>query len=435
MRNVALILWREYRTRVRKRSFVLLTLLAPLGMGLLILLPLLLVNLEMDPQRIWVQDESGWFTDLRDTAGIRFVTAPPGLPADTAEALYAAAGFDALLRIPPPRDGRVLGLELLSPRQVSIATKYYIESALESALERENLRRMGLERRELQVRPDVELETGITGQGRQRQEGSAFAATVVGYFLGFAIYVVLLIYGTMVMRGVMEEKGNRIVEVIITSVRPFELMLGKILGIGAVGLTQFTVWTLLGLLIQLGTAALFADQLETFREITRQGGEVGATRELERLAKAYASFQGLPVLRLFGVFAFYFLGGYLLYSALFAAVGALSGDDGGDSQLYLFPVTLPIFLSIVVMIIVIQQPNSALAFWASIFPLSSPIVMPARMPFIGVFNGEVLLSMVLLVVGFLLATAGAARIYRTAILMYGKKIRPREVWRWLWYRG
>ena len=435
MRKIVLIIWREYITRVRKPSFLALTLLAPMGMALIILMPLLLFNLDIDPQRILVQDDSGYFGDLHDTAGIRFDYADEHLAfaADSLEAIYDALGYNALLRIPAFEAGNPVGLSLEAPSQVSMATKYAIESALEEAIEAENLRRLGLTRNDIQVRPDIELETGISGSNHQQQGGSAMAATVVGYIMGFAIYVVLLIYGTMVMRGVMEEKSNRIVEVIITSVKPFQLMMGKILGIGAVGLTQFSVWVILGLVIQVITGVLFADELDQLHAIT-QGQAGQSSRDMQRLAQAYASLEGLPVLRLFAVFSFYFLGGYLLYSALFAAVGSLASDDGGDSQLYLFPVTLPIILSIVVMIIVIQQPHSKLAFWASIFPLSSPIVMPARMPFIGVLNGEVALSMALLVLGFLAATAFAARIYRTGILLYGKKIAPGEVWRWLWHR-
>lgn len=342
-------------------------------------------------------------------------------------------GYTAFLYIPKVKPGDPTGLELMAPRQVSMATKYYVESALESSIERINLERLGLDKQELKVRPDIELETGITGKGRMRRPGSAFAATVVGYFMGFAIYVVLLIYGTMVMRGVMEEKSSRIVEVIITSVKPFQLMLGKILGIGAVGLTQFSVWMVLGALVQGLLGLVFAEELHQFQMISQQDGlETG--REMERMAKAYSSFGDLPVLRLFAVFSFYFLGGYLLYSALFAAVGSLTSDDGGDGQLYVFPVTLPIILSIILMIFVIQHPNSRLAFWASIIPLSSPIVMPARMPFIGVLNWEVALSMGLLVLGFIASTALAARVYRTGILLYGKKIHPGEVWRWLWHR-
>jgi ABC-2 type transport system permease protein len=431
MDKVWLIIKREYITRIRKRSFLVLTLLTPLGMAMIILLPLLLYNLEGETQRILVKDDSGYFGNLKDTTGIYFGFEKTELDRDSLESLYEDLGYTAFLYIPNVKPGNPVGLELMAPRQVSMAAKYYIESALESSIEQINLKRLGLDKQDLKVRPDIDLETGITGKGRLRHEGSAFAATVVGYFMGFAIYVVLLIYGTMVMRGVMEEKSSRIVEVIITSVRPFQLMLGKILGIGAVGLTQFSVWMVLGLLVQLFLGLAFSEELNHFQMISQQDG-VETSRQMERMAQAYASFNGLPFLRLFAVFSFYFLGGYLLYSALFAAVGSLTNDDGGDGQLYIFPVTLPIILSIIVMIFVIQHPNSRLAFWASIIPLSSPIVMPARMPFIGVLNWEVALSMGLLILGFIASTALAARVYRTGILLYGKKIRPGEVWRWLW---
>ncbi len=433
MHKVWLIIKREYITRVRKRSFLLLTLMTPLGMAMVILLPLLLFNLEGETQRILVKDESGYFGNLKDTTDIVFRFEKSELSRDSLETLYEELGYTAFLYIPDVTPGNPEGMELMAPRQVSMATKYYLESALESSIERINLQRLGLDREDLKIRPDIDLETGITGKGRQRHEGSAFAATVVGYFMGFAIYVVLLIYGTMVMRGVMEEKSSRIVEVIITSVKPFQLMLGKILGIGAVGLTQFSVWMVLGATVQVLLGLVFSEQLHQFQMISQQDGLEGS-HQMERLAKAYASFEGLPVLRLFAVFSFYFLGGYLLYSALFAAVGSLTNEDGGDGQLYVFPVTLPIILSIILMIFVIQRPNSQLAFWASIIPLSSPIVMPARMPFIGVLNWEVALSMGLLVLGFIASTALAARVYRTGILLYGKKIRPGEVWRWMWRR-
>ncbi|MFT7587832.1 MAG: ABC-2 type transport system permease protein, partial [Limisphaerales bacterium] len=152
-----------------------------------------------------------------------------------------------------------------------------------------------------------------------------------------------------------------------------------------------------------------------------------------QLAKAYELFNGLPFFRLIFVFIFYFIGGYLLYSALFAAVGSLVNDDGGDVQMYTFPVMLPIIISIILMMVVIQQPHSSLAFWASIFPLTSPIVMPARVPFLNGFSWELILSMVLLVIGFISATWFAGRVYRTGILLYGKKPSPKEIWKWLWY--
>ena len=204
MDKVWLIIKREYITRIRKRSFLVLTLLTPLGMAMIILLPLLLYNLEGETQRILVKDDSGYFGNLKDTTGIYFGFEKTELDRDSLESLYEDLGYTAFLYIPNVKPGNPVGLELMAPRQVSMAAKYYIESALESSIEQINLKRLGLDKQDLKVRPDIDLETGITGKGRLRHEGSAFAATVVGYFMGFAIYVVLLIYGTMVMRGVME---------------------------------------------------------------------------------------------------------------------------------------------------------------------------------------------------------------------------------------
>jgi ABC-2 type transport system permease protein len=436
MHKIGLIVWREYLTRIRKRSFLLLTLLTPVAMTLVILLPLLLYTMQSEPQVILVKDDSRLFQNLKDTSGIRFVLADTSLSLDTLEQLYEELGYSALLYIPGSvTSGSPMGLELMAPRQVSMSALYYIERSLESTLEQYNMQRLGIKRQTLPVRPNIDLDTSITGKGFARRPSSALAATVVGYLMGFSIYVVLLIYGTMVMRGVMEEKSSRIVEVIITSVSPFQLMLGKILGIGAVGLTQFAAWIALGSLAQFVLGLSFADQLSNLQTLSHtDDGAPPSASQLEGIMRLYVGFGSLPVLRLLAVFGFYFLGGYLLYSALFAAVGSLSSDDGGEGQLYIFPITLPIVLSIILMVFVIQRPQSSLAFWTSLFPLTSPIIMPARMPFIGLFNWEVGLSMVLLILGFLAATALAARVYRTGILMYGKRIRPGEVWRWMWHR-
>jgi ABC-2 type transport system permease protein len=436
MNKIGLIIWREYLTRIRKRSFLLLTLLTPVAMTLVVLLPLLLYNMRSESHVVLVKDDSNLFLHLKDTSGIRFVQADSSLSRDTLEQIYEQLGYSAFLYIPgSATGGSPAGLELMAPRQMSMSAIYYMERSLENTLEQYNMQRLGIKKQTLPVRPDINLDTSISGKGLARRQGSALAATVVGYLMGFAIYVVLLIYGTMVMRGVMEEKSSRIVEVIITSVTPFQLMMGKILGIGAVGLTQFAAWMVLGSLGKVLLGMSFAEQFSSLQSLpTADSRMPDSSVELEGILRLYIGMGNLPVLRLLAIFGFYFFGGYLLYSALFAAVGSLSSDDGGDGQLYIFPITLPIVLSIILMVFVIQRPHSSLAFWSSLFPLTSPIIMPARMPFIGLFNWEVGLSMVLLILGFLGATALAARVYRTGILMYGKRIRPGEVWRWMWHR-
>ena len=233
----------------------------------------------------------------------------------------------------------------------------------------------------------------------------------------------------MVMRGVMEEKSSRIIEVIISSVKPFQLMMGKIVGIGLVGLTQFVAWGFLITILNIIIGILFAGQLSDLQQVSASGGEV----EMNAITEAMQSMQNIPIGYYLSMFIIYFLGGYFIYASLFAAIGSLAGDEEGDVQTFAFPVTMLILVSIFIMMAVVQQPHTPLAFWASIIPLSSPIVMPALIPF-GVPTWQIVLSIVLLFGGFIFTTFLAGRIYRTAILMYGKKIKVKEVFKWMFYK-
>ncbi len=247
-------------------------------------------------------------------------------------------------------------------------------------------------------------------------------AYAVGYASSFAIYIIILIYGTMVMRGVSEEKTNRVAEIIISSVKPFQLMMGKIVGIGAVGLTQFLIW---GILLLVFVSGLF---LLVPSHLLQQ-----ATGAQSAAAPITLHTSGLNLPLVICCFVFYFLFGYLFYASLFAAVGSAVNEDAQDNQSLLLPVTMPIVLAIVIMMNAITEPTGALATWASMIPFFSPVVMMARIPF-GVPGTvpwwELGLSMLLLLAGFLLTTWVSAKIYRTGILMYGKKISWKEMWRW-----
>ena len=238
-------------------------------------------------------------------------------------------------------------------------------------------------------------------------------------------------YGTMVMRGVMEEKTSRIIEVIISSVKPFQLMMGKILGIGLVGLTQFVAWGFLITILNIILGGVFGGQIAEMQNVSAaQGGDP----DMLVITQAYESLSAHPVYYYLLIFLTYFLGGYFIYAALFAAIGSLAGDDDTDVQMYAMPVTLLILASIFIMMSVVQQPHTPLAFWASIIPFTSPVVMPALVPF-GVPTWQLLLSIGTLIGGFIFTTFIASRIYRTGILMYGKKIKFREVVKWMFYKG
>lgn len=266
---------------------------------------------------------------------------------------------------------------------------------------------------------------GIPGNILENQptndDGPKSIAYAIGYASSFAIYIIILIYGMMVMRGVAEEKTNRVAEVIISSVRPFQLMMGKIVGIGAVGLTQFLIWIMLLLIFASGLLLLAPADL--LREATATNDSVPLNLQTPGT--------NLPLIIF--CFVFYFLFGYLFYASLFAAVGSAVNEDAQDNQTLLLPVTMPIVLAIVIMTIAINDPTGDLATWTGLVPFFSPVVMMARIPF-GVPNvvpwWELGLSMFLLVAGFLLTTWISAKIYRTGILMYGKKISWKEMWRW-----
>lgn len=254
------------------------------------------------------------------------------------------------------------------------------------------------------------------------------------------IYFFIFMYGIQIMRGVIEEKTSRIVEIIISSVKPFQLMMGKIIGIALVGLTQFSLWIILSMgIYAVAMAAISSDSVANMvnTEQMMQGEQMNemtkAASSTDLEAQISGMLQQIPIAKLLISFLFYFLGGYLLYGAFLAAIGS-AVDNEADSQQFMMPVTIPLIFSFVVAGTVMDNPDGALAFWLSIIPITSPVIMMVRIPF-GVETWELLLSMALLVLGFLGATWMAAKIYRTGILMYGKKITYKELWKWLSYKG
>ena len=379
MNKTLLIIQREYITRVRKKSFIIFTLLGPVFFLLISLLPILISNANKSDQHILVKDDSGLIPALPDTAGLYFTYKYQSIPVNTLKTDYSTIGegYDAFLYIPAMQPDAPYGIEIYSNEQVSLTTKLYIESIIADKLETINLQQHDLDKNILlKLRPKVDIDDKVTS-GESQKEGNAAIASAFGFGMGFIIYIVLLIYGTMVMRGVMEEKSSRIIEVIISSVKPFQLMMGKIVGIGLVGLTQFVAWGFLITILNIIIGVLFAGQLSDLQQTSASGGEV----EMNAITEAMQSMQNIPIGYYLSMFIIYFLGGYFIYAALFAAIGSLAGDEEGDVQTFAFPVTMLILVSIFIMMAVVQQPHTPLAFWASIIPLSSPIVMPALIPF------------------------------------------------------
>ena len=435
MNKTWLIISREYITRVRKKSFLLMTVLGPLFFALIMVLPIILTQWSGGEQTILVVDESDLLGALPDTTDIYFQLDKSGKTLETLKAdIYANnSSYDALLYMPPTSSEQPRGIMLYSKEQMGITTRMYIEQVIADRMEQINLENRNLSYEDLlSIRPKIFIQDKVLSENTQEQDANILAATGLAYVMGFLTYIALLIYGSMVMRGVMEEKTSRIVEVMISTVKPFQLMVGKIIGIGAVGLTQFFIWGVLLVGVQLALPLVLGDQLTAMQDQAAMSG--GGNAETAELARTMEGIANMPLGRILWVFLVFFLGGYFLYASLFAAVGSLVSDEESEVQMYSFPLTMLILVSIFIATAVIQQPGTRLAFWASIIPLSSPIVMPALIPF-GVPGWQLALSIAMLILGFLGSSWIAGKIYRTGILMYGKKIRWRELWRCVMYKN
>lgn len=434
MKKVWIIIQREYLSRVLTKSFLLSTILAPVGFIVLIVATVWVNSMGSSEKRIAVIDESGIFKDMRfpdaEDKSVYFF-----YPDEDFESLYANiqqngndAKFDALLRIPAEFDvmkpNRV-GVQLFTADRPGLFMKQYLNEIISDAVRKKKLEKLSIDN-EIIEKLNEEIVINYTSGLGNEKAGFTELASVIGYLIGFIVYIALFVYGSMTMRGVKEEKTNRIIEVLISSVKPFQLMLGKIVGIGMVGLTQFVLWAVLIFLSNILVAIVLGISLSgnNFTPPATASGDVNI-EELRMLMSHISEIRFLPLTL---TFLFFFVGGFLLYGALFAAVGAAINDDS-EMQSLTLPVSLPIIISIILLGKVIGEPDGNIAFWASIIPFSSPIVMPSLMAFQPPL-WQVLLSALLLVGGFLLTTWFAARVYRIGILMYGKKVSIKELLKW-----
>tara|TARA_Y100001978_G_C23696665_1_gene437996 strand:- start:2379 stop:3641 length:1263 start_codon:yes stop_codon:yes gene_type:complete len=419
MDKIWLIIKREYLVRIRKKSFIIMTLLGPLLMLLVMLLPIYLTNQTQTERTIAISEQDfDLFNKLKNTDYINFVVIPVNVFSDL-KLNFKDEIYYALLE----KKGNEIILS--SSKQVSLSVSNEIKSQLEKKIEQENLINLGIDISLLEnAKTTVVVSNQIISKDGVGQKSKTELSMAIGFISGLLIYIFIFMYGTMVMRSIIEEKTNRIVEVIISSVKPFKLMMGKIIGVSLIGLTQFILWICL-------TSLLFFIAQSYFGNIT----EVESTQEIEMqsiMLDGLMYLNNINLVEILLAFLFYFLGGYLMYGSLFAAVGS-AVDAEADSQQFILPVTVPLILSFILIQPIMENPDSSLAFWMSIFPLTSPIVMMVRIPF-GVADWEILASVLVLVGSFILSTKLAAKIYRTGILMYGKKINYKELWKWLHYK-
>lgn len=438
MNKILLVIKREYLSRVRKKTFIISTILTPLVFAGIFAAVIFITIRNISNEKVAVVDPNGYLKSNLENS--KTVTYSFEAGVDTGN--FIEKGYSAILLAPNAPANPTDNFKLVTEKSLNEIASSRIEKDISRSMENNMISQ------ELKVDPKridsiksraeaISIDSEKRGASGKTQRSSFGVARGIGYLTGFLIYITLFIYGTMVMRGVMEEKTNRIAEVIISSVRPFQLMMGKILGIGAVGLTQFLIWIVLiaGITAVL-TAMIPAEILQQAQETSQQipGSSQQGSEAIRNIAAAQASLSTINWGLVIFCFIFYFLGGYLFYASLFAAVGSAVNEDAQDAQSLMLPITLPIVLAIVIMINAITDPAGSLATWSSIIPFFSPIVMMARVPF-GVPDTvpywQLGLSMVLLIAGFLLTTWLSAKIYRTGILLYGKKPTLKEMARWI----
>lgn len=448
MKTIFLIIKREYLVRVRKRSFIVMTILGPLLIfGFYALIGWAAVS-SGSQKKVAIVDESGQFINqFKNDDELAYTYEKQ--PLASAKQTFIKQGYDALVFIPKDVIEKPKTVQIFAEKNVSFNLQNNIERAISKEIETIKLKEAGITQQVIRdAKVNVDAQTVNLSSADQKSSNSV-ATMIIGWVCAFMIYLSVFIYGTQVMRGVMEEKTNRIVEVIISSVKPIQLMMGKIIGVGLVGLTQFLLWiTLTVTLFSVGSAVV-GDKADRGRQAMQTSGGAGAMggqvaqaganspevkqAQQSAVADVMQAIDSLNIPLIVGCFLFYFLGGYLLYSALFGAIGA-AVDNETETQQFMFPITIPIIGAIAISQFVVKDPDGPLAFWTSIFPLTSPIIMMVRVP-VGVPAWQLILSMALLVLGFVGTTWLAARIYRVGILMYGKKTSYKELSKWIFYKG
>lgn len=444
MNKIGIIIGREFNERVRKKSFIITTLLTPLLMIGLMVAPMLLTQYTGSEQKcIAVVDDSKLIGQhLQSNDEILFEQTP--LTIELARIEYSDRF--AILHIGKSIMENPGDVRLYTNSTASITLEMNIASQLESVIEEIKLQRLNIEDLPsilASIKTNINLQSYSNGtpadsdseSNTGEKANSSIVATVVAYVLSFMLYMFILIYGVMVMQSVIEEKNSRVLEVMVSTVRPLDMMLGKILGVASVALLQIAIW--IALIMGVGyfvMPELIPDEMSMAVAMLQQGASpesLGTDTDMG-LLQAIATLTDMGYLmKIIGSLLVFMVGGFLLYAALFAAIGS-AVDNPQDAQQLQTPVTIPIILSLFVMLSVINDPTSELAFWFSMIPLTSPIVMMARIPY-DIPGWEIALSLGILIATFIIVVWFAGKIYRVGILMHGKKPSIKELWKWMKY--
>lgn len=439
MNKILLIIQREYITRVLKKSFWISSLLAPILITAIYAIPIWLAMKDKEVKRVEILDLSGLWkkSDLVDKEVVFVFTTGKEQELKMA---FASKGYDAFVSIPNDVLTNPKGVHIYTAKNIGMSLKESVEKLLQNKVRHELLLKAGISPQIYEsTQVVIDSKTITVSTDGQETRSSSGGAMILAGIMGLVLYVTLLLYGSQVMNGVIEEKSSRIIEVIISSVKPYQLLLGKIIGVGLVGLTQFLLWIVLTIGLTQVTSKLYGEKaknnLTQIKQIDsgKQGSLISKSEEESPMSEVTKVLESTNIPMIIAAFLFYFFVGYMLYSSLFAAIGS-AVESATEAQQFTFIVMIPIILSFLMAQYTMQDPDSNIAFWASMIPFTSPINMMVRLPY-GVPTWELILSMVLLVLGFLGCSWVSARIYRVGILMYGKKVTWKELGKWLFYKG
>ena len=430
MSKISLIIQREYLIRVRKKSFLIMTIIGPILFAAIMVLPAWLATRDSTENRVMVLDRSGLFADKFQSSKSIVFQNVKGDETSQKKQVLEGEEHNLLLVIGEVSGQKLPDIRLFGQSNPPLEVISVVEKQINGELKKIRLKSSGIDPALVEsINPEVEVRTSVLSEEGEK-DGGSLAATIVGYGAGFLIYMFIFLYGSQIMMSVMEEKTSRVVEILVSSVKPFELMLGKIVGVALVGLTQFLLWVVLSFAVSTAAGKLFLDKSKIQTETQSSTGKPDIETKAESKGMAMISeLKNVDILKLSVCFIVYFLGGYLLYSALFAAVGS-AVESQQEAQQFMMPVTIPIILSIVLAQFVIKDPHGSLAFWLSVLPLTSPVIMMVRVPFEPPV-WQIILSMLMLVAGFLGTTWLAGKVFRVGILMYGKKVTWTEIAKWL----
>ncbi len=449
MNKIILIISREYWSRVKKKSFILMSILGPLLLAALMILPIWLAKRDKTENTVLVIDETGILKDsLKNSKNVKFIYSK--LKLSVAQDSLFKSKFDGILYLPEAIIGKGAQPFLYFKEDFSMLSEEYINNEVEDKIYEYQLKANNIDVAVIKnARKKIDLQTK-----KLDEKGNAVSSTrgikmALSYVFSMLIYFFVFMYGVQVMRGVMEEKTSRIVEVIISSVKPFQLMMGKILGIALVGITQFVLWIIFtfvfSMIVQTTMMSTIIKSVNAKTDAMEQVYKKGSSAKIDQLQSAaknpmanrdvmsyFKSISDINIPEVIIAFLIYFTLGYLLYASLFAAVGA-AVDSETETQQFMLPISIPLIAGIVSLSAILNSSNSTFSIAMSMIPFTSPVCMIGRMPF-GVPIGQVIISVVILFATFLLMTWLAGKIYRTGILMYGKKASWKEFAKWIMYK-